>query len=336
MPAWLVAGLAMPSILTAQVDAETFRIQEVRPGIHAALVVSRPPEYAFANSLVVVGDSGVLIVDTQQSPAAARALLRRLPSLTDKPVRWIVNTHWHADHVFGNVVWKEAFPDAVVIGHRSLVDDVPGLAGAYRDDQVTQLPRTIEERRLWLAEGERNGTALTAEERRGIEYSLELRERYLEQLTPLRLFPPEIAVDDSLTIELGGIDARLLHMGPAHTRGDLAVHLPDAGVLAVGDLLEWSVPWLEGACVSGWADALRRIEHLAPESIVMSHGAVVEHGFLALYADLLEALAAGDDIGPFRHGLASAGVDVAGFDRFARDASSTTVAAEMEGACRLQ
>ncbi len=320
----LTAAALAASLLAAQ-DAETFRVETLHPGVHAALVVPNPPDYAFANSLVIAGDSAVMIVDTQQSPGAAEALLRMLPSLTDRPVRWIVNTHWHADHVFGNQAWRDAFPDARIVGHRSLLDDVPERTRAYRDELLEALPREIEEREGWLANGEAAGRPLTDDDRSAVERGLALRRRYLAQLAELRVLPPDMVVDDSLTLDLGGLAVRMEHVGPSHTRGDMIVHVPDAGVTAVGDLLEWGTPWLDGACVPGWVDALVRVRRLVMgrgdgARLLPSHGPVVGPDFLALYEELLAAVADGADLEPFRSRLDAAGVDVSGFDGFVRAA----------------
>ena len=310
----------LAAILTAPLQAatvqETFEIRPLHDRVYAALVVDRPPHYAFASSLIVLGDSGVLIVDTQQSPAAARDLVRALTALTDRPVRWVVNTHWHPDHVFGNVAWKEAFPDAVILGHRTLLHDVPDRAGDHVRREIEELPASIADRRRWLAQGHRDGTPLDSAGREAVAYSLGVRQRQLEQLRGLRLLPPDRPVDDSLTLDLGGITVRLLHVGPAHTAGDLVVHVPQARVLAVGDLLEWSTPWLDGACPAGWARALRRLQDLPADSILMSHGPVADPPFLALYADLMAAIAGGEDLAPFREPLAAIGIGDAAFHRF--------------------
>lgn len=331
----MLTAAALAASLLASQDAETFRIETLHPGVHAALVVPSPPDYTFANSLLIAGDSAVMIVDTQQSPGAAEALLRILPSLTDQPVRWIVNTHWHADHVFGNQVWKDAYPDARIIGHRSLLEDVPERARAYRDELLEALPREIEEREGWLADGEVAGRPLTEEDRAAVERGLALRRRYLGQLTDLRVLPPDVVVDDTLTVDLGGLTVRMEHVGPSHTRGDMIVQVPEGGVTAVGDLLEWGTPWLDGACVPGWVDALGRVRGMArgvdEPRLLPSHGPVVGLGFLVLYEELLSAVVEGRDLEPFRSRLESVGVGVAGFDGFAQAAGAPGAGAGADG-----
>ena len=326
----LAAALLVQSPAPGQ---STFEIRPLAPRGHAALVVLRPPHYAFASSLVVVGDSGVLIVDTQQSPAAARDLVRALPSITDRPVRWIVNTHWHPDHVFGNGAWKDAFPAARIIGHRSLLHDVPGRAAAMRDQDLADLPPSIELRRRWLAEGHRDGAPLDSAARADLEYSLRLRQDQLAQLRDLRILAPDSTFSDSITLDLGGIATRLIHVGPAHTAGDVVVHVPGAGVLAVGDLLERGAPWLDGACPGGWARALRRLMDLEATTILMSHGPIAGPAFLDLYARLMDAIANGRDLAPFGPRAAELGLSPEAFDRFAAAAPALVAAADSTGAC---
>lgn len=279
----------------AQAAADrVFDMVRLAPDVYVADVVARPPVYAFANSLVVIGGDGVLVVDTQQSPSAARALITRIRRLTDTPVRWVVNTHGHADHVAGNVAYRATFPDVAFIAHESLAEDVIAENESWRREQIETLPATIDDRRRWLREGRGpDGDPLSDEDRAAIRYSLRLRDAYLDELRGLEFVRPTRTFERRMEIDVGGRTVRLMHFGRAHTRGDVVVHLPDEGVLAVGDLLEHGFPWVEGADPAGWAAALDAVAKLDASTYVPGHGPVVrDRTLLRDYRALLATVAA--------------------------------------------
>lgn len=257
----------------AQLGGDVFVMDSLGPGVWAALVVDRPPVYAFANSLVVEGERGVLVVDAQASTAATRALIAEVRARTARPVRWLVNTHWHGDHVYGNRAWREAFPDLEIIGHATLPADLDSLTAARARAEIEELRETITARQEWLATGRGpNGSALGDADRLAVVRSLSLRRSQLDELGALRLVPPDRTVTRRLDVDLGGRVVRVLHFGPAHTRGDLVVHVPDQGVIAVGDLLEDGLPWVAESDVVGWAGALDSIASLRPRVVLPAHG----------------------------------------------------------------
>ena len=275
----MVTDLVVVAMLSAPVQAPAtepvFALQQLAPGVHAAIVVRNPPAYAFANSLVVIGTDGVLVVDTQQSPSAARSLIAEIARLTDAPVRWVVNTHWHGDHVNGNQAYAAAFPGVEFIAHESLAAELGTLAAARRATELVELPASIELRRTWLRTGTGpNGAALLAEDRAAVERSLRLREGYHAELVSIVPTRPTRTFTDRLELDVGGQRVVLTHLGPAHTTGDVVVALPEHGIVAVGDLLEAGLPYFDDASPAGWLRAVERIAQMAPAVIMPSHGPV--------------------------------------------------------------
>lgn len=286
-----VAGLAtvaLPEPAAAQASSEPglaetpFEIVELAEGVWAAVVVRYPPMTVFANALVVEGEAGVLVVDTHASPSAAEWLIDAIRARTDRPVRWVVNTHWHGDHVQGNGAYRAAFPGVEIVGHVSLLEDVPGRARERLDEERESLPGSIADRERWLETGEGpDGAPLTEADRVAVARSAAYRRRYRDEIADLELLPPTTTFEDAWTVDLGGRSVRLLHLGPAHTRGDVVVFLWEERILAVGDLLEEGLPWIDGdSDVAGWGRALERIEALDAAVFVPSHGGVQRNGAL--------------------------------------------------------
>ena len=196
-------------------DVVPLRTERVAEGVWVLLRDPGTHPSSVASSVLVVGSQAALLVDTGDTPAAGARIAATVETLTDLPVRWIVNTHHHGDHVNGNGTLMDRYAGATLVGH----------------------PAT---RATIMASGE--------------------------------ALPPEIMVEDRMVLDLGERPVALVHPGPAHTPGDLVVHVPDAGVLAVGDLLEDGGLWLDGADVVGWAAALERVGALNGDVVVPAHG----------------------------------------------------------------
>lgn len=266
-PHRLTSLLAL-AIVGAAAQAPAFEFRELAPGVVAAVVDPEVPSYAFANSLIVIGEDGVLVVDTQQSSRPALEVIAEIRLRTDRPVRWVVATHGHADHIWGNQVYADSFPDARFIA-----------TTATRDRVVARWDRGIAEQRTQTVDSRGRLEGMLAREpdpdrRERIEAAIDVRNRYLEDLEDMRRVPFDRVVDDSLRLDLGGLDAWLIAVGPAHTPGDLVVHLPASGITAVGDLVEEGELWLDGADIPGWVDALDRVLALEPRIVLPGHGGV--------------------------------------------------------------
>lgn len=266
---------AEPAPASTDVDqASAFEFRELAPGVVAAVVDRNVASYAFANSLIVIGEDGVLVVDTQQSPRAALQVLAEIRRRTDRPVRWVVNTHEHADHVWGNQVYADAYPDASFIS-----------TTATRDSLRVSWDRQIREQRAGTVESLERLHGMLAdsddpERQAQIEAAIDVRTRYLKDLAGLRMVLPDRTFTGRTRIDPGGRQVVLIDVGPAHTAGDLVVHLPGEGVTMVGDLLEEGELWLESADIRGWVAALDTVLALEPGTLLIGHGGV--HTDLAL------------------------------------------------------
>lgn len=241
----LALATTLPATLAAQ---DPYVVHELAPGVFAAVAPPGTRPALFANSLVVVGDSGVLVVDSGQRPAFADALLALIRARTDVPVRWVVNTHWHADHVWGNATFREAFPDVRLIATPATRDSVRGSSERQRREQLERL---------------RDAPAA-----------------HIAELEALRIVAPETIVERKVAIDVGGRTVHLLPLGPAHTPGDLVAWLSAERILAAGDLLEEGELWLDGADRDGWRRAVTHLRALDPAITLAAHGAVDRTGAL--------------------------------------------------------
>lgn len=219
------------------------------------------------NSVAFVTSEGVLLLDANGTPAAARAVLAKLRTITKQPVRWLVLSHWHWDHWYGAEVYRDAFPGLQIIAHartRALMD---GPVQAFnRDGLESQLPGHVHavEMRRDTATGERRArlAAHAARDR-----------FFLEQKRAVRRTLPNVTFTDSLTILAGGREMRVLHVDRAITPGDAFVWLPREGVLATGDLLIDPLTFALFCYPDGWIRTLQYLAALDARVIVPGHGA---------------------------------------------------------------
>jgi glyoxylase-like metal-dependent hydrolase (beta-lactamase superfamily II) len=241
-----------------------YEIREVADGVYAALQPSAG-RFNESNSAIIVNDRDVIVVDSQSSAAQVRELVAEIRKLTDKPVRYLVNTHFHSDHTQGNEIYREAFPGVEIIGHPTLLEDVPRRAGAYLEEQIATYDAAIAEAEATLGRGE--GPADLADRlARGREHVALLR--------AIALVPPTLTVDDRLVLYRGERRVEILHFR-AHTRGDLVVYLPREKVLVTGDLLD-DLPYGGHGYPSSWVATLDALERLDFERVISGHGRVQE------------------------------------------------------------
>ena len=246
------------------IEGAYFTFTEVRPGVWHA--VGGDAVAAGSNGAVVVNEADVLVVDSHMTPSAARALLADLGKITDKPVRYLVNTHFHFDHTHGN----EAFgPEVEIIGHefthRQLAAGDSKRGRAY-ETFIGATPETVERARAGL-------DALGDEERAAMEERLAGAMKLYEESEAVVPRPPTLALRQAVTLYRGGREIRLLHAGRGHTGGDVFVYLPAEKALITGDLLTAGLPYMGDAFVAEWVGTLDELLALDVEVILPGHGA---------------------------------------------------------------
>lgn len=221
------------------------------------------------NSVAIVGDDGVLVFDANGTPDAARAVLEQIRTLTDKPVRYLVYSHWHWDHWYGGEVYKEAFPNLVVISHEATRRLMDGPAIAFnRPGLDLQLPAHI-------ADVDSNRMKATGDEAAKLAAHVEADRAFLAAKKGFHPTLATVTYRDSLTIHLGKRTIRVLHHDRAITPGDTYLWLPDDGVVVTGDLLINPITFALFCYPAGWISSLEAIDALDAKTIVPGHGAAL-------------------------------------------------------------
>lgn len=195
------------------------------------------PNNSFAaNAGIVIGNDGILVVDTLISSKTATEFIEDIREISDKPVKFVVNTHGHLDHTFGNSDLENI--GAVIIGHADCRDYIEKFGELALDNAGD----------YGLTEDDLAGT---------------------------RIAVPKLTFTDRMSIDLGGREVELIYPGPSHSPGSIVVYLPREQVLFTGDILFTdSHPFLGEGDLEGWQKALDSVKALGASKIIPGHGPV--------------------------------------------------------------
>ncbi len=205
----------------------------------------RLSEHAFAytaqgdpNTGVVIGDAAVLVVDTQATPVMAADVIRRIREVTDKPIKYVVLSHYHAVRVLG----ASAYGCEHIIASRDTFELIVERGEADMRSEIERFPRLF---------------------------------RAVESVPGLTW--PNLVFERSLTLWLGSLEVRILQLGRGHTRGDTVVWLPAERILFSGDLVEFEATPYAGDCYfEDWPGTLDALAALRPEKLVPGRGAALQ------------------------------------------------------------
>lgn len=270
------------------VETPTHRFLKMADGVYQA--VGTGTIHVMSNSLVLVGDDNVLVVDSHVTPAAARALLKAIKTLSDKPVRHLVNSHYHFDHAHGNQV----FPEGVdIIGHEYTREKLLGKVleeNTFRSF-ASAVPGQIAELKALVAQED------DPELKAALEEQVRVQEDYRDALPETVPTPPNVTLDRKMTLYQGDREIQLLFFGRAHTGGDVVVFLPNERLVFTGDLMYSALSYMGDGFVDEWPDTLEGLKALDFDLILPGHGDPVqgkEHigHFQAFLRDLWQRVAA--------------------------------------------
>jgi cyclase len=286
--------LAASSILLCSTPASAqnpIAVEKVQIADGIYQFISAPDGYVpNCNSLVIINENDVLVFDTFSRVSIARTVLAEIRKITDKPVRYVVNSHHHPDHWSGNEIYAEAFPNLEIISTEKSRQFMLNLQNSWppvwtrelRDEQAA-LDQEVSTGKL------EDGTALSPEQRQKDEVRVSLLRDWVAELLTVKRTYPTLTYADTLTLRHGGREFHFMSMfGDADST--TVLYLPKEKILATGDVLAYPMPYI-GRELNQVGKTLRTLAQLDVDVIVPGHGpAWHDKAYLNLEKDLLESV----------------------------------------------
>jgi cyclase len=282
-----LAGATLALVLAsagALAAADAFEV-ELRPVCEGVFVAIRPDVFREpyeSNTTLIINETDVVVVDGGSTPLTARRVIAALKKLTDKPVRVLINTHWHYDHFFGNQEYAAAFPGVEILSHPLARQDMLERASA-----AVHLPsERLAAMEAALKSGRDAQGAPLSESERQKDADYLVREA---ELTHFRLTLPTLTVEHELVLRRGQREICVSYLGRGHTNADLVVLLPQEKVLVTGDLIVIPISSGFGCFPREWAQTMRRLDALDFATLIPGHGDVQhDRGAVRLVIDVLD------------------------------------------------
>lgn len=212
----------------ADLEEKTVSFDKLAEGVYAYTAEGDP------NTGIIIGDDGVMVIDTQATPQMAQDVIRRIREVTDKPIKYVVLSHYHAVRVMG----ASAYGADHIIASEATYDLIVERGQFDFDSEVGRFPRLF----------------------RGVE-------------SVPGLTWPSITFKTGMTLWMGKRRVELLHLGRGHTKGDIVAWLPDEKILFSGDLVEYgATPYTGDAYLTDWPQTLANVRALGAEKLVPGRG----------------------------------------------------------------
>ncbi|NWG24903.1 MAG: MBL fold metallo-hydrolase [Pseudorhodoplanes sp.] len=216
---------------TGDMVEKKISFDEIGPGLYAFTAEGDP------NSGIIVGDDGVMVVDAQATPVMALEVIERVRKVTDKPIKYVLLSHYHAVRVLG----ASAYEGAEIIASNATRTMIAERGQQDMDSEIGRFPRLF---------------------------------RAVESIPGLTW--PTITFPRQMSVYLGRREVRIMHIGRGHTAGDVIAQVPDSNVVFSGDLVEYhSACYCGDAHLRDWQQTLDRLSELKPQALVPGRGAAL-------------------------------------------------------------
>ena len=298
-PRTFCLSLFMAALLGAFSGAADFgkvTSQKVSEGIYLFTTTPYADVGLSGNSVAIISEDGVLVFDSNATPETAATVLAEIRKLTDKPVRYLVNSHWHWDHWGGNQTYLAAFPGLQIITHEKTRELMLTVEPRWNDKGLKEdLPQFLDsfEKQIVAAKA-RNAPP---ERIKAAEERLAADRTFLAQKLALHKTYPNVTFSGSMTIFMGGREIQVLH-AQAITTGDTYLYLPKEKILVTGDILLSPYPFaIGGTYPAEWLKTLEKFAALTPNVIIPGHGDAETstdflRGNVALFQEIIQQVKA--------------------------------------------
>ena len=281
----------------ATVDSLAIEKTTLADGVYLFRAPSALDLWTSSNTVVVVNDSDVVVFDSNARASTSRMVIAEIRRITSKPVRTLINSHWHMDHWLGNAAYADAFPGLQIISTAETRDYMARLPLQFFINSAGVL-RARAALDTAIATGKTaDGSPLTAERRRQLEHALNESTALANELMATRQVLPTLVFADSLRFRRGSREFQLF-AATGDASGSAVLYMPNERILVTGDVLvrqengEGAQPWTTNSYkISPWLASLRAMERLDVAAIVPGQGpALHDKAYLRLTIALYESI----------------------------------------------
>jgi glyoxylase-like metal-dependent hydrolase (beta-lactamase superfamily II) len=257
------AETGTPVVSNQTVSGKMYKFDKISDGVYFVTAVGGA--ITGGNHQIFVNDNDVVLVDSGATPSAMRALLEDLHLITNKPVRVVINTHWHYDHINGNSVFG---PDVEIIAQDYVRYSLQNLdlyskevAWKLNDwrEQVESLRKRVEKEN-------------DPGQRKSLEGQITAIENAMAEVKEIKPVLPTTTFVSKMTLFRGQREIQLLFLGRGHTGGDTVVYLPKERIVCTGDLMESKTSSLSSGFFDEWITTLTALKKLNFEMVLPGHG----------------------------------------------------------------
>jgi cyclase len=315
---WLAAASVIAQAHPLEMNLEKAQAMLIKEDLGDGIYVFRAPSdldyWTSTNSTVIVNDEDVTVFDSCTRALTARAVIAEIRKLTSKPVRVLINSHWHQDHWSGNDAYTKAFPGLHIVSTAETRDFMSHMGPAFFVDEIDSfgLTKMREDLAAGIKTGKLpDGSPFTPGARARKEASVQMASQFQAEVAALPRVVPNFVYRDKMTFWSGRREFRLMSVtgdAPFST----VLYLPGSRILVTGDVLvspedgKGAPPWSTGAPnPTTWLDSLRRLEALDLKAIVPGQGPVMHdkaylHQTITLFTAVIDQIHAAVDRGLVR------------------------------------
>ena len=269
---------AWAQAMSAGAPTDLFEIQTVAEGVYFAF--ARPQAVTNCNAAIFVNSADVLVVDAHSKPSAAAALIAQIRKhVTPKPVRYLVDTHFHWDHSQGNAAYREAFGPNLKIVASAATKQLMAENGQARLRESfdphgrpfpsqPHIPVLLEDARRQLS------AARTPEQRAQFTETIRQLEAFQREMQNFAPLLPTVTMDKTYVVRDNAHDLHVEFHGRAHTAGDVVVYCPQKRVVATGDMVLGTLPFLADSFPKEWPKTIDSVASLDIAFVCGGHGGV--------------------------------------------------------------
>jgi glyoxylase-like metal-dependent hydrolase (beta-lactamase superfamily II) len=228
------------------------------------------------NVVVVEQSSGLVVIDAGGSPASGRHVVEQIRSISRKPVRWLIYTHYHGDHNLGAGAFRRAWPDLHIVSTDATRRNMTGEAMAYVKTYDTGNQGTID-----FAAEQLKRSDLSPSMRAGWQHLADVGPAMIAGYKSMSVYPADVTFARELILYDAVAPVEIRFLGRANTDGDAVIWLPKQRVLASGDIVVMPIPYASASFPAEWIDVLKKLDLFDYAFLIPGHGAVqTDHRYI--------------------------------------------------------